>query len=305
MPRPESAVLAAVQFIEHLIVMGSPLLKKGVLKIGEKWSGVILAIAVIALTGGIGALLIGLSNYLHPKIGLAVLLYFACTTLTMRSFGEKVYGVFKWLQEKNLSSAQKDLSLIMDPIMCPCTESMTQSKIIRDTVMSVSGNSVHGVVAPLLYLLLGGVPLAMAYQAINTLYFSLGQRAEHKRSPLRTGWDAWGGKLYNLVNFIPARITGVLMAIGAAFLFGTGLKTFMILLRNGLQYPSPNTEMPGVVLAGAIGMTLRSPSTDVEVLPFFPLHENEMDEAELHHIIDAIKLMGVVACVMLIVCMMT
>jgi len=288
-PRPETVVLRSVHFLEH------PFIEKGVLKIGQKWAGVILAIAVILLTMGVSAGLIFLSGHLHTKMLLAVLLYLAYTTLTMRSFGDRVYGVFQWLQKKKLSSARSELCHLIGYN----TMHLTESGVIQATVLAVAGNIVNGVVAPLLYLSLGGVPLAMAYKAINTLHFALGQK-----DSLYRGWGWGAATIYEWANCIPARITGALMVIGATFLFGTGSKAFMILLRNGWKKGSPNVEIQGSVAAGAIGMTLRDPSADVEVLPLFPLREDEIDEAESHHIVDAIKLMGAVACVMLILCLM-
>ena len=295
LPRPENAVLRAVRFIEHLVVTEHPLFKNGVLKIGEKWAGVVLSLAVVLLTGGTGALLIFLSHHLHSKIELAVLLYLAYTTLTIRSFGDRAYEVFQWLQKKNLSFAEKELSLMTGRNK----QGLPESEIIRVAVLTISENSVHGVVAPLLYLSLGGVPLAMAYQAVNTLYFSLGQKDLRNQR-----WGLGTVQLYDIVNCIPARITGVLMAIGATFLFGTGSKAFMILLRNCLQHHNTDVEIQDVVLAGAIGMTLRTPSADVDVLPMFPLREDQADSVQLHYIMDAVKLMCAVACIMLIVCMM-
>jgi adenosylcobinamide-phosphate synthase len=291
--RPTRLVMHVLRLIEHPAVVVFPPLKNAVLKMGKEWSSVLLALSVSLFVGGVTALLISFSSYLHTKFGLIVLLYLTATTLTMRSVGDTAYGVFEGLQKNNISFAQKELFSLTGGN----TEGMTESEMTRATVLTVAGNSVYGVVAPLLYLLLGGVPLAMAYQAINALHF-----ASQGTLPLdhKAGW----ARLYDLVNFIPARITGILMVVGAAFLFGTGSKTLMIFLRNGLQRRNPNTEIDKVVMAGAIGMTLRAPSADVEVIPLFPLREEKIDEAELHHIIDAIKLMGVVACVMLTLCIM-
>lgn len=293
--RPMRVVMHVLHWIEHSAVVVPPPLKHALLKmgkqlkIGKQGSSVLLDISVSLFVGGITALLVSFCGYLHTKFGLIVLLYLTATTLTMRSVADTAYGVFERLQKKELSFAQKELSFLTGSN----TEGMTESEIMRATVLSVANNSVYGVVAPLLYLFLGGLPLAIAYQSINTLHF-----ASQRSHPSR------GATLYGLVNFVPARITGILMVVGAAFLFGTGSKTLMILLRNGLPHSNQNAEIQEVVMAGAIGMTLRVPSADVEVLPLFPLREEKIDEAQLHPIIDAIKLMGVVACVMLILCMM-
>ncbi|MBI3358163.1 MAG: cobalamin biosynthesis protein [Nitrospirae bacterium] len=287
-PRPRSAVLKGVHFLEDFLK------ERGVLKIGEKRAGILLTLSVVFLTSGVSAGLIFLGSKLHSKIELVVLLYLAYTTLKMRSFGDQAYAVLQWLQKKNLPCAREELSRVMSYN----TGDLTEAEVIRSTVLAVAENSTDGVVAPLFYLVLGGVPLAMAYKAIHTLYFAMG-----KTDPLYRGWGFASAQFYNLANWFPARITGVLMVVGATFLFGTGSKTFMIFLRNGLKRSNPNAAIPEVVAAGAIGMTLRNPSADVAVLPIFPLHEDEIDAVQSHHIKDAIKLMGAVACIMLILCM--
>lgn len=212
----------------------------------------------------------------------------------MRSFGDSAYGVFQGLQKENISSAREELSQIIGYN----TEELTESGVIRATVLAVAGNIAYGVVAPLLYLSLGGVPLAMAYKGIDTLYLAIG-----KTDPLYRGWGFASAKLYNFVHWLPARITGVFMVIGAAFLFGTGSKAFMILIRKSPQQASPRVGIPEAVLAGAIGMTLRLPLSSMEALPNQTLVGDEINEAQLQNIKDAIKLMGAVACIMLILCM--
>lgn len=169
--RPTRVVMRVLRLIEHPAVVVPPPLKNVVLKIGQQWASVLLALSISLFVGGITALLISFCGYLHTKFGLIVLLYLTATTLTMRSVGDMAYGVFERLQKKDISFAQKELSFLTGRNM----EGMTESEITRATVLSVASNSVYGVVAPLLYLFLGGVPLAMAYQCINTLHFEIGR----------------------------------------------------------------------------------------------------------------------------------
>ncbi len=266
------------------------------MKIGEKWAGALLALIVIFLTVVISASLIFLGSHLHAKIELTVLLYLAYTTLTMRSFGDRAYGVFQGVQKNNLSFAREELSHIISRK----TEELDEAAVIRATVLAVSGNIVYGVVAPLLCLSLGGVPLAMAYKSVTTLHFIIGQK-----DPLYQGWGFVVARLYDWVNWLPARITGALMVIGAAFLFGTGKKTLMILVRNFLQQNSQNISIQGTIATGAMGISpMPRPPDDGRFRPLWTLPEDEVTKPQPHHIIDAIKLMGAVACVMLILCMM-
>ena len=261
----------------------------------DKEGGALLAIVVIVLTISISAMLIFLSRHLHAKIALTVLLYLAYTTLTIRSVGDRTYRIFERLQEKNLLFARQELF----PIMGGGIDHLTEPEVIRATVLAIARNSVQGVVAPLFYLALGGIPLAMAYRAIYTLCFALGQKDSFYQ-----GWGFASARLYEWANYLPERITGFLMAMGAAFLFGTGHKTCMILIRNVWKKNILNVGIPEVVSSGAIGISPFHPSIDSASRPIWTFSEDEINEPKSHHITDAIKLMSAVACTMLILCMM-
>jgi adenosylcobinamide-phosphate synthase len=127
-------------------------------------------------------------------------------------------------------------------------------------VESIAENSSDGVIAPLFYLAVGGVPLALAYKAINTLDSMLGYHTER--------YEYFGkvaARLDDIVNFLPARLT-VLALVGAAWV-GKQLDypfnaaaAWRIAWRDGHKHASPNAGYPEAALAGALGVQLGGPS---------------------------------------------
>ncbi|MEK7286230.1 MAG: cobalamin biosynthesis protein [Nitrospirota bacterium] len=252
---------------------------------GERVTGALFSFCIVFITFQVSSGFVLLGGRLHSKIQLALLLYLAYTTLMTRSLGDTAYGVYNCLLRNDLPAAQITLSSIISSD----TTLLSEEGVILSTVYTVARKSAQGIVAPLLYLSLGGVPVAMAYQAIVTLH----------AISVREGSDAseWNWVLRRLslfANFIPDCITGFLMAFSAAFLFGRGKETLMMFLGRGRKWEDPVASIPEAAAAGAIGTPLALSGRI----------ENEIRNAQSHHIQDVIKLMGVTACLMLVVCMM-
>jgi adenosylcobinamide-phosphate synthase len=147
--------------------------------------------------------------------------------------------------------------------------------VLRATVETLAENLSDGVIAPVFYLVLGGLPLAIAYKAINTLDSMVGYKNEKY---IRFGWAS--AKLDDAVNYIPARISGLLIVIAAGIIgiwdsgLGIGKEkakhqhlnpdprlSLKIMLRDGSKHTSPNSGMPEAAVAGALGIRLGGPST--------------------------------------------
>jgi adenosylcobinamide-phosphate synthase len=140
------------------------------------------------------------------------------------------------------------------------TTDLTEVGIVRGTLESVAENSSDGVIAPLFYLALGGVPLGLAYKAVNTLDSMLGYHSER--------YEYFGkvaARLDDAANFIPARLT-VLALVSAAWL-GTrcgqpynAQAAWRVAWQDGHKHASPNAGYPEAALAGALGVQLGGPS---------------------------------------------
>jgi adenosylcobinamide-phosphate synthase len=126
--------------------------------------------------------------------------------------------------------------------------------VVRATVETIAESTADGVVAPLCFLALGGPPLALAYKAINTLDSMIG----HHEPPYRHfGWAS--ARLDDLANWVPARVTALLIVGTAALVFrdtAASARAWRALRREGAKHPSPNSGRPEAAMAGALGVRL-------------------------------------------------
>jgi len=213
----------------------------------KKIAGVVLAAIVAGGSFLIAWIVIRVAFKLHPRLGLIVTIWGAFTALSIRGLGQGGEGVYLALKKKNLKSARKKLSEIVGRD----TKNLRKEGIIRGTVESISENTIDGVVAPLFYLFLGGVPLAFAYKAINTLDSMIGYQNKRYKD---FGWA--GAKLDDIANYMPTRIGGALISLGAFFFKKDGKNGFRVMFRDGRKYHSPNAGLPQGAMAGALGIRL-------------------------------------------------
>jgi adenosylcobinamide-phosphate synthase len=136
------------------------------------------------------------------------------------------------------------------------TDGLDREGILRATLETLAENLSDGVIAPLFYLLIGGVPLALAFKAASTLDSMVGYKNDRYR---HFGWAS--ARLDDLWNYIPARLTARLI-VGAAWARGWDWRAARrIWLRDGRKYPSPNAGLPQAALAGALGIRLGGPAS--------------------------------------------
>jgi adenosylcobinamide-phosphate synthase len=168
------------------------------------------------------------------------------------------------------------------------TTDLPETEIVRGTVESVAENSSDGVIAPLFYLALGGVPLALTYKAVNTLDSMLGYR---------TGRYEYLGKaaarLDDLANVIPARMTAAAL-IGAAWSLGSrynARNAWRITWRDGHKHASPNSGYPEAAVAGALGVQLGGPSRYCGELVEKPTLGDALQPLHPEHIARSLRLL--------------
>jgi adenosylcobinamide-phosphate synthase len=159
--------------------------------------------------------------------------------------------VVEALEAGQVSEARRRLSWIVGRD----TENLDREGMLRATLETVAENLSDGVIAPLFYLMIGGVPLALAFKAASTLDSMVGYNNERYR---HFGWAS--ARLDDLWNYLPARLTAWLM-VGAARLRGWDWRSARrIWLRDGGKYPSPNAGLPQAALAGALRIRLGGPA---------------------------------------------
>ena len=209
-------------------------------------SAVILTVTTVlvtmAVTAGILVLLQQLGR-IPLFIGMALLDWMGIAVTCM---AKEARGVGKAL-EKGLPEARKQIARIVGRD----TQNLSGEEIIKATVETVAENTTDGVISPLFWALLGGPVLLWGFKAANTLDSMVGYMDEKYRD---IGWSS--AKLDDILNYIPARLTALLMIL-AAFLTGMdGPNAFRIVRRDHANHKSPNCAWSEAAAAGAMHIQL-------------------------------------------------
>jgi adenosylcobinamide-phosphate synthase len=213
----------------------------------------------------------------------------ASTLIAQRSLYDHVARVRIAFTEGGLIAARKAVAMIVgrDP------ERLDEAGVARAAIESCAENFSDGVVAPVFWLALLGLPGLIAYKAINTADSMIGHRSERYES---FGWAA--ARLDDVVNLIPARLSGLLIAIVAPIVRGSTTKSFEIMRRDAPKHRSPNAGWPEAAMAGALGIALAGPRSYAEGIVNDPfLNAEARRDAKPDDIGHAIDLM-VAACVL-------
>ncbi len=184
-----------------------------------------------------------------------LLIYLTATAIAARELINSSSLVIESVRDEDIGSAKKSLSMIVGRD----TENLSEKGALRATIETLSENLSDGVVAPVFYLAVGGLPLALTYKAINTLDSMVGYKNDKYKN---FGWAA--ARLDDIANYIPARITGILIAVSSGVVF-CSLSAFhhslATMFRDGGKHTSPNAGIPEAAMAGALGVRLGGPST--------------------------------------------
>lgn len=211
--------------------------------------GVLIVLAVVGLAATVGALIDRLAAAL-PWGGALVVAAIA-VLVAQRSLYDHVAAVEQGLETGGLAGGRGAVRHIVgrDP------QSLDVAGVARAAIESLAENFSDGVVAPVFWFVLLGLPGLCAYKAINTLDSMIGHRSERYRD---FGWAA--ARLDDLANFVPARLAGLLLTLSACVLpAATGGEAVMTMLRDARKHRSPNAGWPEAAMAGALGIALAGP----------------------------------------------
>mgnify|MGYP003616050117 CR=1 FL=1 len=230
-----------VQIIGKLI---SFLEKKLINLPNKKFYGGVLNIIVLVITFVI--------CYFLQKIAI-IEIYLMYTVFSTKCLADEGNKVHKILKANNLIKARRELSYLVSRD----TENLEKKDIIRSTMETISENTVDGVIAPMFFMFLGGLPLAMVYKAINTMDSMLGYKNEKYKD-----FGYFSAKIDDAANFIPARITGgILIPVACFFLKYDFRNSFRVYLRDRKNHASPNSAHPESAVAGALGVQFGGKTT--------------------------------------------
>ena len=218
---------------------------------GELLGGAIVAFCLPVGTFLLTGLVCWGAARLHPLLGLAVQMFWCGQALAARGLVQESINVYKELKKTDLPGARKAVSRIVGRD----TAELTAEGVTKAAVETVAENASDGVIAPLLYMLIGGAPLALTYKAINTMDSMLGYKNEKYLYFGRVP-----AKLDDVANYIPSRLAGLLWVAAAAFTHNDAKGAWKIWRRDRRRHASPNSAQTESACAGALGVQLAGPA---------------------------------------------
>ena len=212
-----------------------------------RWRGLALALVIPIASIAATWALVRIATTLWPVLGYALAIWLTSTTIACKGLYQAGQAVLDPLRHKDLQAARHATSMIVGRD----TANLSESEVVRATVETLAENLVDGVVAPVFYAVLGGAPLAMAYRSINTLDSMVGYKNPRYQD---FGWAS--ARLDDFANYIPARITAVLLFLVMAALRLSPLRAWQTMRHDAAKHPSPNAGIPESMMAGGLGVQL-------------------------------------------------
>jgi len=214
----------------------------------QRLSGALLVALVLGIVYLTAVLLITLLERFTSDtvtlLGNAVLLSFAISPRSLATAGREIQQL---LEAGRLAEARSKVGWIVGRD----TDRLNAGEVTRATVETVAENIVDGIISPLFYAAIGGVEMAWVYRAVNTMDSMLGYKNDKY---LHFGLVA--ARTDDLFNFIPARLTAVLLVISAAILGYDARRAAKTAWRDASKHPSPNSGWSEAAVAGALGIRL-------------------------------------------------
>lgn len=218
-------------------------LLKNSLKIAGLIVWIITIILTFAITYGIIFVCMKINKYLGVIVQ-GIIIYFC---ISAKGLVVEGYKVIKYLNEGNIEKSRKQLSYIVGRD----TESLDSKGITRAVIETIAENMSDGVIAPILFAGIFGAAGSMAYKAVNTMDSMFGYKNEKY---IKFGY--FPAKLDDLFNYIPARVTGILIIISSFFLKRDYKNSLKIYKRDRYNHTSPNSAHPEAAMAGALDIQL-------------------------------------------------
>ena len=213
--------------------------------IDKKKAGIILWFTVVIPVYFITLGIVEGCFFINSLFGAMITILLASLTLATKSLYDESKTVLNALNRGNMEEARKRLSMIVGRD----TKDLNEEEILRAVIETISENLSDGIVAPMFYLAFGGLPLAMAYKAVNTLDSMVGYKNDRYAD---IGW--FSAKMDDMANLIPARLTGLIIVAVSLILRLNWRGSWRIMRRDGRNHSSPNSGIPEAAVAGSLGI---------------------------------------------------
>lgn len=245
-PHPVRAIGALIAGLEKLLRRLFPKTPGG-----ELAAGTALVLLTLAIPTALTALLLWGCSLVNPWLTLGVETLISYQLLAAKSLRVESGRVYQALKAGELPAARRAVSMIVGRD----TANLDEAGVARAAVETVAENASDGVIAPLIFLAVGGAPLGMLYKAANTMDSMVGYKNDRYLY-----FGRLAARLDDVLNFLPARIAGALMCLGAAACGYDGRNAWRIFRRDRKNHKSPNSAHTEAACAGALQLRLAGPN---------------------------------------------
>ena len=214
----------------------------------RKTKGLLMAVLMILFTGGISFGVLFVSYRIHFTVGIFIEAVMTYQCLAAKQLRVESMKVMTALRDDGLEAGREAVSMIVGRD----TKELSEEGVIKAAIETVAENSSDGVIAPMIFLAIGGPVLGMIYKAVNTMDSMVGYKNDEFSS-----FGFFPAKLDDVLNFIPSRITAILMI--AACNSGRDFDSknaYRIFKRDRLKHASPNSAQTEAAAAGALHLQL-------------------------------------------------
>ena len=245
----------------------------------EKIGGVLIIVIIssivilllLSLDFGISLIF---TDYISLIVSVLVGTILLKSTIAIRGMEKHAINVLESLENNNLNMARNHLSMIVKRN----TTNLDKNHVLSGVLESISENTVDGITGPMFYYAFFGLPGAFFYRIVNTADSMIGYKNDLFKN---LGW--FTATCDTILNYIPSRLTGLMMIISAALLHNNWRHSYKIMMRDGKKTESPNAGYPMAALAGAL-------ETKFEKINHYKLGDGEIILTK-QHVISAINIM--------------
>lgn len=242
MPHPVRFIGNLISILEKVIRRFMPKTKRG-----EYIGGIILTVMVVSISMVIPLVIILIAKTINKYLALIVESFMCYQILATKSLKVESMKVYDELEKNDLPSARKAVSMIVGRD----TKDLTFSGVAKAAVETVAENTSDGIIAPMIFIAIGGAPMGFFYKAINTMDSMVGYKNEKYMN-----FGRFAAKLDDVVNYLPARISAYQMILSSFFLRYDYKNAFKIYKRDRYNHASPNSAQTESVCAGALDVQL-------------------------------------------------
>ncbi len=261
----------------------------------EKTAGIFFTISIISVAFLLPVSIIFILMLINIYAAGAVAAILIYTSISIKDLKIESMKVYYELKNNNIENARKNLSMIVGRD----TKNLNEREIIRATVETISENLVDGIMSPIFFSFIGWAPLAISFKAVNTLDSMVGYKNKKYRY-----FGTASAKTDDFMNFIPARISLLIIPAAAAMCKKDWKNSYKIAVRDWRKSPSINSGIPESAFAGALGVKLGGNNYYNGIISMKPEIGDTIRPLDKEDIVLALKLVYASSLIFLFFCIL-